>query len=135
MSSFGKKNLSLISTFIHGCCEVLNMKLNTWVDIPSKYIDNFCVIVSVAVDIFSKRLTEWHILSGYSPLDFSISLAMDKTNVKNVLLKSSFFPELGCYFFLFVWSFFCFVTCYLDFVFKTENCPLCSEFLIDLYYA
>ena len=34
-----------------GCCKVLNMKLNIWLDIPSKYIEDFCVIVSVAVGI------------------------------------------------------------------------------------
>ena len=40
----------------NGYCEVLNM--NIWFDIPSKYIQNFCVIVSVAVGIFSERLTD-----------------------------------------------------------------------------
>ena len=42
---------------LHNYCEVLNMKLNAWFDIPSKYIDDFCVTVSVAVGIFSERLT------------------------------------------------------------------------------
>ena len=32
--------------------------LNIFFDIPSKYIDNFCVIVSVAVGVFSERLTD-----------------------------------------------------------------------------
>ena len=41
-----------------GYCKVLNMKLNIWFDIPSKYIEDFCVIVSVAVGIFSERLTD-----------------------------------------------------------------------------
>ena len=65
-------------------CEVLNMNLNIWFDIPSKYIENFCVIVSVAVDIFSEILTDT------SCQDFSlsylcgISVAMVKTDVKNV---------------------------------------------------
>ena len=49
-------------------CEVLNMNLNIWFDIPSKYIENFCVIVSVDVDIFSERLT--NTLSGFFPLIF-----------------------------------------------------------------
>ena len=35
-----------------GYCEVLNMNLNIWFDIPSKYIENVCVIVSVAVGLF-----------------------------------------------------------------------------------
>ena len=39
-------------------CEVLNMNLNILLDILSKYIDNICVIVSVAVGIFSERLTD-----------------------------------------------------------------------------
>ena len=36
----------------YGYCEVLNLNLNIWYDIPSKYIDNFYVIVFVAVSIF-----------------------------------------------------------------------------------
>ena len=59
------------------------MNLNIWFDIPSKYIENFCVIVSVAVGIFSER--SQHILSGFFPsIFFGISLALVKTNVKNV---------------------------------------------------
>ena len=30
-------------------CKALNMNLDVWFDIPSKYIENFCVIVSIAV--------------------------------------------------------------------------------------
>ena len=37
-----------------GYCEVLNMNLNIWFDIPSKYLENFYVIVSVAMGIFSE---------------------------------------------------------------------------------
>ena len=40
----------------NGYCEVLNMKLNIWFDIPSKYIEDFCIIASVAVVLFSERL-------------------------------------------------------------------------------
>ena len=36
----------------------LNMNLNIWLDIASKYIENFCVVVSVAVGISSERLTD-----------------------------------------------------------------------------
>ena len=57
MSSFGK-NLSLIRTFIYGYCEALNMKLNIWLDTPIKYIEDFCVIVSVVVGSFSEILTD-----------------------------------------------------------------------------
>ena len=59
------------------------MNLNICFDIPSKYIENFCVIVSVPVGTFSERLTDT------SCQDFSfwffcgISLAMVKTDVKN----------------------------------------------------
>ena len=42
----------------NGYCEVLNINLNLWFDIPSKYIENFCVIFSVAVGIFSEKLTD-----------------------------------------------------------------------------
>ena len=66
-----------------GYCEVLNMKLNIWFDIPSKYIEDFCVIVSVAESIFSERLTATS--SQYFSLwFFAISLIMIKTDVKNV---------------------------------------------------
>ena len=41
----------------NGYCEVLNMNLNIWFGIPSKYIKNLCVIVSVAVCIISEKLT------------------------------------------------------------------------------
>ena len=42
----------------NGYCEVLNRNLNIWFNIPSKYTENFCFIVSVAVGIFSGRLTD-----------------------------------------------------------------------------
>ena len=38
--------------------EVLNMNLNIWFDITSKYLENICVIFSVAVGILSERLTD-----------------------------------------------------------------------------
>ena len=37
-------------------CEILNMKLDIWLDIPSKYIDDFCVIVSVIVGIIFRKI-------------------------------------------------------------------------------
>ena len=70
-------------------CEILNMKLDIWLDIPSKYIDDFCVIVSVIVGIIFRKIN-WHVLSEFYPLVFGISLAMVKTDVKNVLLNSIF---------------------------------------------
>ena len=53
------KKKSLIRTFIHGHCEVLNMKLNIWLDIPSKYMEDFYDIVCInIVGLFSERLTK-----------------------------------------------------------------------------
>ena len=67
----------------NGYCEVLNMNLNIWFDIPSKYIEAFCVIVSVSVGIFSERLTDTS--CQYFSFDFlGMSLAMVKTDLKNV---------------------------------------------------
>ena len=88
------------------------------------------------------RNINWHILSGLFPLVFAISLAIVKTNVKNVFWKF-FFQNLHAIFFLFFFLFFVFVlfvlfACYLlelGFVFKTEICPLGSEFLTGLCYA
>ena len=98
MSSFGK-HLSLIRAFVHGYYEVLIMKLNVWLDIPSKYIEYSCVTVSVAVDIFSKRLTDifckvfhfgfWY-FSSYCIINWC----------KNVLLQSFFFQNLPALWFV-----------------------------------
>ena len=41
-----------------GYFKTLNMKLNIWFDIPTKYIDEFCIIASVAVVLFTERLTD-----------------------------------------------------------------------------
>ena len=40
-----------------GIGEGLNMKLNIWIDIPSKYMEDFYDIVCVIEGMFSKRLT------------------------------------------------------------------------------
>ena len=53
ISSFGKK-FFFINYDFHGYCEVLDMKLNMWLDIPSKYIEDCSVTVSVPVGIFRK---------------------------------------------------------------------------------
>ena len=98
---------SLIRTFIHGYCGVSNMKLNIWLDIFSKYIEFLCHCSCCCGHIFRK--INWYILSGFFPLVCSISLAMVKTDVKNVLLKMIFFPELGCNFFIYLFMSF---TCY-----------------------
>ena len=48
------KNLSLIRTFVYAIA-----KFSIWLGIPSKYTEDFYVIVSViVVDIFSERLTD-----------------------------------------------------------------------------
>ena len=84
-----KKNLSLIRTFIYGYCEVLNVELNILLEVSTKSIADFCVIVSVIVVVtFSKRLTDPS-CQDFS-LGFWLSLAMVKTDVKNVSLKSLF---------------------------------------------
>ena len=41
-----------------GYFKILNMKLNIWFDIPTKYIDEYCIIASVAVVLFTERLTD-----------------------------------------------------------------------------
>ena len=41
-----------------GYCEVLNMNLNIWFDIPIRYIENVCVIVSVVVYFQKDLLTD-----------------------------------------------------------------------------
>ena len=71
-------------------CEVLNMNLNIWFDIPSKYIENFCVIVSVTVGIFSKRLTDTSCQDFLLWFFCGISLVMVKTDVKSVFWRVSF---------------------------------------------
>ena len=53
-----KKNTYQRRDTKNGYCKVLNMNLNIWFDISSKYRENFCVIVSVAVGIFSEKLTD-----------------------------------------------------------------------------
>ena len=68
------------------------MKLNTWLDISSKYIEDFCVNFSVAVGIFSGRLTDT------SCQDFSDV----KTDVKNILLKSIFVQNLTTIFYIYI---------------------------------
>ena len=56
MKSFKLYNKQRQAT--NGYCEALNMNLNKWFDIPSKYIDNFGVTVFVVVGILSERLTD-----------------------------------------------------------------------------
>ena len=96
MSSFGKKNF--IRTFIRGYCEVLNMKLDIWLGIPNKYIEDFYVIVCVIVGTFSERLTDTSCLDFFF-FFFCISLATVKTDVKNVFLNGLFFQNWPAIFF------------------------------------
>ena len=71
----------------------------------SKYIEEFWVIVSVAVSILLERLTDTS-CEDFSLWFFGISLAMVKTDIKSVLLKSLFFRNWDAAF-LFV-SFACY---------------------------
>ena len=61
-SYFGNSEIEMFSLFYfyatNGYCDVSKTNLNIWLDIHSKYIENFCVIVSVAVGILSERLTD-----------------------------------------------------------------------------
>ena len=50
MNSSEKK--SLIRTSIHDYCEGLNIKLNIWLDMPSKYMKDLYDIVCVIVGLF-----------------------------------------------------------------------------------
>ena len=54
MRSFGEKN-SLVKTFLHGYCKDLNMKLNIWLKIRSKYMEGFYEIVCVIVGIIFRK--------------------------------------------------------------------------------
>ena len=66
--------------------EVLNMNLNIWFDITSKYLENFCVIFSVAVGILSERLTDTSCQDFFLSFFFffGISLVIVKTDIKNI---------------------------------------------------
>ena len=134
ISLFGKK-FFFINYDFHGYCEVLNMKLNMWLDIPSKYIEDCSVTVSVPVGIFRK--VNWHILSRVFFV-FGISLGMVKTYVKNVIIKSLFvclFVFCGTGPQMFFYLRHLLATYLFGFVFKIESCPLCFDFLTDLCYA
>ena len=74
----------------------LNMKFNIWLDIPSRYIKGFCIIVSAAVDIFSG-----HILSVYFPFGFCYFSSYGSNCCEKCLLKSLFFQNLAAICFLF----------------------------------
>ena len=102
MSSFGK-HLSLFTTLIHGYCEISNMKLNTWPDTSSKYIEGFCHLEGHCFHCYGYIVRKISILSGFFPLAFGISLAMVKTDVKNILPKSFFFQTLAVFFFLLIY--------------------------------
>ena len=78
----------------NGYCEVLNVKVNIWFDIHSKYIEDFCIIVSVAVGMFSERLTDT--CCQYFPFGF-----LPFQNWCENVFWRVFFPELACLFFFF----------------------------------
>ena len=90
MSSFGKN--SFINKDFNSC-------------ISSKYLEDSCMIVFVAVSIFSERLTDTSCQD--SSLLFLTFLWL--TNMKNVLRKNIFFfQRTGLSFF-----YFCHLPCYL----------------------
>ena len=102
------------------------MNLNIWFDIPSKYIDDFCVVVSVAVGISWQRLTDTS--SQNFKLLFFFEMWQMWQKCDKCLLKSLFFQTWHA-------TFFSFCICAIGFRFKTESCSLCSEFLTGLCYA
>ena len=77
-----------------GYCEILNMNLNIWFDILSKYIEDFCIIASVAVVLFAERLTE-------TSFQF-FSLRILPFLQLWLKLKSLFFQNCSVLFFLFL---------------------------------
>ena len=81
------------------------MKLNIWLEIPSKYTEDFWVIVSVALGMFSDNLTDT------SCPNFFLYLFTDfyLTDMKKFLMKSLFFPESWPAIFVLFVSFSCYI--------------------------
>ena len=97
------------------------MKLNVWLDIHSKDIEDFCVIGSVVVGIFSERLTDT------SCQDFSFWFLTFLYLWLKLMWKMShwrvFFPELACHLGFFYFWFVPFA-CYMFSKQKVVHCVL-----------
>ena len=110
------------------------MNLTISFDIPSKYmIENFCVIVSPAVGIFSERLTDTSSLHDFS-LWFFCGNSLELKLMWKVSSEVSFSRPGLPFFSFFVFAPFAYYMLSFGFVFKTESCALCSEFLTGLCY-
>lgn len=72
------------------------MNLNM-ADIPSKYIEDPCVTVSVDVGIFSERLTN----SSRQDPSLRILAFLKLTDLKNIVRNNFSSPELASHFFFF----------------------------------
>ena len=107
--------------FHHRHYEILNMKLNiTW------HVEDFCIIVSVAVGLFSKRLTA----TSRQNVSLWILAFLYLNDKKSVLVKSGFFFSKTGLAFLFLICVIC-LLCAIWVLFKIEIFSLCSEFLTD----
>ena len=102
---------------------ISNMNFNVWFDIPSKYIENFRAIVSVALGIFSERLTDTS-CQDFSLWFCGISLAMGTTDVKSVCWRVSF-SRPGLPFFLFLYLCQSPTTCYSQVLFLKQEVVHC----------
>ena len=102
------------------------MNLNLWFDIPSKYIENFYVIVSVALlGIFSERLTDTSCQEFSLWFFCGISLALVKTDVKNVCWRVSFSRPGLPFFFFFLYLCHSPTTCYSWVLFLKQEVAHC----------
>ena len=90
----------------------------------SKYIENFCVIISVVVGIFSEWLTDTSCQRSSLWFFCGISLSMVKTDVKNVFWRV-FFSDLFCHFFLFLYLCHLPATCYSWILFLKQKAFHC----------
>ena len=82
--------------------EVLDMNLNIWFDIPSNYAENFWVNISVAVGIFSERLTDAS-CQDFSFSFFVVFLWLWLKLMWKVSSDVSLFPDLTCHFLIFLY--------------------------------
>ena len=112
-----------------------------WCHIASKYIENFCVIISFAVIIFSERLADTSCQHLSLWFFCSISLAMVKIDVKNVFWRVLYSRPGLPFFFLFFYFCYSPATCYSCVLFlkqKTANsvlsfCVMLRRYMLILF--
>ena len=74
-------------------------KFSIWLDIPSRNIKDFYAIVSVIACGYVFQKINWHILSGFFPLIFGISLLVDKKLMQIMSNWIVFFSRTSLHFF------------------------------------